>query len=348
MSLKRERQPGLDIIRTIAAIFVLTTHSITLSGIIDRSVGSPKLLAVLLVRFAAMSSVPLFIMLTGYLSSEKKLSPKYYAGIIPVLISYLTISALCAVGKLLFFDAYQSVGAALISIFDFTANTYAWYVEMYIGLFLLIPFLNILWQSLAIRARAVLIATLAFLTLLPAIAGSFIVCERYLDIVPDYWEIIYPITYYYIGAFIREYKPSLKKSIGNVYLRLLVGAAAVAAAAFVPAFICYISSSESYAWYVMNGFGCLTNGVTALLIFILFYDMECLPLPAAVFKEFSVCSFEMYLISAVADTVVYGYLSFPLPIMLGAVFVLSYVGARLLRFVLCPISRKLTSALLRA
>jgi len=346
--LVKQRSPGLDIIRTIAIILVMTTHSITLSGVIDRNIGTSGLFPVLLLRFTAMACVPLFIMLTGYLASGKKLTVKYYVGIIPVLLSYFVISLICMAGKMWVYNEYASVWDAILSMFNFTANTYAWYVEMYIGLFLLIPFLNILWRGIQdIRGRAALIFILAFLTTLPSLFESFIVCGKYFDVIPDYWEAIYPITYYYMGVFISEYKPSLKNIVKNTALRTAVGIVSIVAAAFVPAFVCYTYSVDGYAWYVMNGFACITNALTALMIFLCFYDIDCPKWTSAVFKEISVCTFEMYLFSAIFDNVVYSEFSLPMPFMLAAVFIFSYISARILRLVSVPVSKKLVALISR-
>ena len=97
----------------------------------------------------------------------------------------------------------------LTSILDFSADSYSWYIEMYIGLFPLIPFLNILWTNLKIREKKIFIFSLLFLTAVPSLLNCWnLLGESHLisvnPIVPDYWEILYPFTYYYLGAYMRE------------------------------------------------------------------------------------------------------------------------------------------------
>ena len=41
----------------------------------------------------------------------------------------------------------ENIINSIIYIFNFTACPNAWYLEMYIGLFLLIPFLNIIYNN---------------------------------------------------------------------------------------------------------------------------------------------------------------------------------------------------------
>ena len=59
----------------------------------------------------------------------------------------------------------------------FTGAPHAWYVEMYIGLFLLILFLNVLYHGLTSRRqKQVLILTLLAVTALPALTNLYHSC----------------------------------------------------------------------------------------------------------------------------------------------------------------------------
>ena len=56
----------------------------------------------------------------------------------------------------------------VFKLLDFTGAPYSWYIEMYLGLFLLIPFLNILYNNLASqRHKQILVITFVI-----CIAGS--------------------------------------------------------------------------------------------------------------------------------------------------------------------------------
>lgn len=87
----------------------------------------------------------------------------------------------------------------------------AWYLEMYIGLALLLPFLNILWKNLEQKQKATLVCVLLFLTTLGSITENLL---------PTWWVTIYPLTYYYVGAWLREYPVVIRR--GNLLAALLV------------------------------------------------------------------------------------------------------------------------------
>ena len=120
----------------------------------------------------------------------------------------------------------------ILSILDFSADSYAWYIEMYIGLFLIIPFLNILWNNLNDVGRKWLIITLLGLTALPSLLNCWDLLSLgdktrvYSAIVPDYWETLYPITYYFLGAYLKEETKKfflLKESIILLGLMIVFG-----------------------------------------------------------------------------------------------------------------------------
>lgn len=86
------------------------------------------------------TGVPLFIMMTGYLNANKTVGRKYYRGIGRVLIAYLFFSLLTLCFKRFYLVEDISLRSMIEQILNFSAIPYAWYIEMWIGLFLLTPF----------------------------------------------------------------------------------------------------------------------------------------------------------------------------------------------------------------
>lgn len=167
---------------------------------------------------------------------------------------------------------------------------------MYIGLFLLIPFLNVLWKGLTSRhSRGIFLLTLIVLTVLPPTLQSFRPFGTVLDILPDFWTALYPLTYYFIGAYLHAYPPlfSRARRVGLVI-----------ASTALPCALCYLFTmlDGSYAWYMMNGYASVTVLLTGVSYFLLLYDIngKARPLRFLVTKV-SLCSFEMYLCSYLSD-----------------------------------------------
>ncbi len=345
--MEKKRLNGIDAVRVAAILFVIVLHAISLSGILDGERTWQWSFA-LYVRQLTVSSVPLFLMLSGFLQRKKAFSLAYYKGIIPLYLSYFVISALCMV-------AYAISGAlngnmdltlltAIYKILNFSANGYAWYFEMYLGLFLVIPFLNMVYSGITTkRGKLILIGSLAFLTLLPDTIAGF---SPYYDgsgstvalnIFPDFFKSAYPITFYYIGSFIAEYKPRLScvKKVSVLLLAPLLPTVLIA---------WYTQMRGAYAWYLFNGFQTVAVLLTALAVFLSFYDLE-VPNTFAkkTLSQIALCTFEMYLLSYLWDNLFYTMLDLDSKIsflcLIPLVFVCAFLSALLLRMILQPIGK---------
>lgn len=124
----------------------------------------------------------LFLILTGYLMGQKKLSKGYYKGLWKTIEIYLLASIACLLFKKFVQGEDITFYSGLLSILAFKGANYAWYIEMYIGLFCLIPFLNLIWQGLEDqRQRKLLVLTMIGLTMLPKMLNNFNLVE------PGWW-----------------------------------------------------------------------------------------------------------------------------------------------------------------
>ena len=135
---------GLDLVRSIAVIMVLSVHFFLNNGFYDLKINGFFAYLSIFLRWLFYIGVPLFIIITGYLKNNKKLNKEYYKGIRKVVISYFFISLICIIFKKYFLHDSTRLLRLFLGIFNFTTLEYSWYIEMYIGLFLLIPFFMIL------------------------------------------------------------------------------------------------------------------------------------------------------------------------------------------------------------
>ena len=348
--MEKKRYVGLDIVRVCAILFVILHHSVTHLGLMNGDVYSVKWFLSLFLRELTYSCVPLFLILSGYLQKNKTLSLSYYRSIFPLYLSYaiisiLTLAAVAIYDKSFFVDPID----AIYRILNFTANDYSWYFEMFLGLFLLIPFLNILYNGIQSKSgKLVLILSLAFLTLLPDTIVGFspyydnTEATLALNFIPDFFESLYPVTYYFIGAFIADHKPRLK-----TFARILT----VLIAALIPTLITalYTYARGEYAWYMMVGFQNICICLTAIAVFIALYDIGSSPVPVSfILKHISLGAFEMYLFSFIWDSFIYKVSSVPRALMPLAVFVLSFISALVLRLCLTPVNNLISKVFDRA
>ena len=83
-------------------------------------------------------------------------------------------SLACMIFKAVHNNEPLSLKSFILGTLDFTGANYSWYIEMYIGLFLLVPFLNLAYNKLKNkRQKQVLVLTLVFLTIIPTLFNIF-------------------------------------------------------------------------------------------------------------------------------------------------------------------------------
>ncbi len=222
------RNPAMDVIRCFALFTVVSVHFFLNSGFYNTVVNCPRMYIMVALRMFFMICVPLFLMLSGYLLKNKKPNKKYYSKLFYTIGIYVLASLACGAYTFIQSPETFSFMGTVWGILNFSTAEYGWYVEMYIGLFLLIPFLNMIYNHLETQKQKLwLLGTMLILTALPSFINSFQwlnsewwsmpSLSNNADIIfPDHWVSIYPITYYFIGCYLREYpiKLSPLKNLG--------------------------------------------------------------------------------------------------------------------------------------
>ncbi len=317
---------GLDLIRFFAIFSVISVHFFLNNGFYSFPVKGGRMFISINLRWLFFSGVPLFLLLTGYLNNKKKLNKKYYKGIFRVLLSYIFISILCVLFRIFYLKEDLDFIRHIITIFNFTADGYSWYIKMYIGLFFLIPFLNILYNNLKNKnEKHILIITLAGLVSLCPIFNYIPIKNYRLEIIPNYWTIIYPLLYYFIGCYIYEYKPKFNKIKCLIVLAVLILTESI--------ITYYFNYKKFFDWSFFGGYESIITVIASTIIFMLLYDINCNKEIISKFvSSVSEVSLDMYLFSFIVDNIVYkkfnetpiSFLKYYIPIVL-VIFITTYI-----------------------
>lgn len=310
------RKTSLDMVRIVACYLVCSVHFFLNTTYYQYAVDTPLMYFYTVIRNGCMVCVPLFLVLTGYLMNGKKASLGYYWGLEKTLLTYLLASVVCMLYKKYIIN--WTVHAN--DILSFTGAPYSWYVEMYIGLFLLIPFLNLIWNGMTTKTqKRGLLLTMLFLTALPSVVNIFNFdlpgwwsfpssSDAYVKILPAWWTAFYPVTYYFAGAYLREFPARLKKRDYFFLLLLSVFAFGV--------FNVYRSYGSVLVWGAWQGWGALPILITTVLVFrfIEQFDMNRLPngLRWLLAKISDLC-LGAYLLSWIPDNNIYKWLNALIP-----------------------------------
>ncbi len=308
----KNRSAAPDIIRIFAFLCVVSVHFFLNCGFYGVPIDGIRLYLMTVMRCFFMICVPLFLVLTGYLMCNKKLEKGYYPKITKTLFVYFAASVLCVLFKKYYLK--QDIGLIKIvsGTLNYTAANYSWYIEMYIGLFLLIPFLNGAYHSLdSKKNKLILIFTMLFLTAIPPVANIFVFDSaefwsnpitrwEYTKLVPSFWIILYPLSYYFIGCYIREFKPKPSRLL-NISLIILC-------TILFGSFNFYRSRGSVFVSGIWQEYGALPNVILTVLVFIFLLNLPSEKLPLPIKKTLAVisdCTLGAYLLSYIFDMAFY-------------------------------------------
>ena len=142
----KKRNPAADIIRCFALFLVVSVHFLYNNGFYSQTTVGVGMLVMHIWRSLFINCVPLFMTLSGYLLRSKKLCIDYYKRGSKIILTYILASVFCIVYSVVFLKNDFGIVNSFFNLLNFSAAPYSWYIEMYLGIFLIIPFLNILYM----------------------------------------------------------------------------------------------------------------------------------------------------------------------------------------------------------
>lgn len=290
----KKRNINIDLIKCIAVFSVISVHYFANVGLYKTLIVGNKLCIGIVFRTLFMICVLLFIITTGYLMKNKTLNKKYYLGLSRVLIIYLIDALLYLYYNSIYNNTPFTIRHIIKSILAFDIG-YSWYIKMYLGLFLLIPFINLVYNNLNNKKqKQILILTMLALT---SFQGIFNI--KYI-LIPDWWISIYPLTYYFIGCYLKEYKVNINKYL-NISLFIIV--------LIISSLInIHFSNGNEFVWGIYNDWGSIFNVLTSVLVFIFIINLNFSKVPnkiSRVIVKVSELSLGMYLTSSMVDDFLY-------------------------------------------
>ena len=302
----KQREFGLDLTRAAAVTLVLAVHFFMNGGFYGIPLQGVGMALAAMARMACMTCVPLFMVLTGYLCAERQWSPGYYRKLLPILLTYVLAGCLCMLFSVVWLKVEITPLGAVRRLLDFSAAPYGWYIEMYIGLFLLSPFLNAAWRGLDDRGRLVLVITMLMITSVPTVVNAK------WKILPYWWAGIYPLTYYVLGVWLQEHP--IKARGWALFFGWLGFSAAAGGLAFV------LQQGQVFSWASWNDWASLLVVGETVCLFSLLARCRGTRVPAPVrwcIGKLSQLSLPLYLLSYITDQLLYPRLAAAVPDVLG-------------------------------
>lgn len=286
-----KREVGGDIARVIAVILVPVVHFFGLTFYYSTEFTCDMIFPTA-IRWLGVCAVPLFMIISGYFKSNAKISKKHYFGIIPLLCTHIFISSLRIWVDWHFHGEIIDTQYILDRLLYFK---YGWYIRLYIGMLLLMPFFNIAYKGIGDKwKKEVFILTLVGLNALGPLT---------FDTVPSSWLILYVFGYYIIGCYLSEYKVKLNPFVGILALTGIL--------AIVSISTYFHCKGEIFDWgfigYQANsGYSAMCTVFISMLIMVLCLNIDFnIKAVNFAFKTVSLVSLEMYLFSQMFDGFIY-------------------------------------------
>lgn len=300
MQMKRNRYPAMDLLKVIASVSVTAVHFRNrVETKIPKELITEKIQLFFSVDYALfIFAVPLFLLITGFLSTYAKADSKRYKSLLKTYLMYLFI-ALISYSTMVKFGIRdsKSIFQMLREAMEFKLIS-GWYIELYFGLFLLAPFLNILSDSMNQDLYKKFLFTLFAVISVPAFINTVPFSSKFIYL-PNFYNSMYPLVYYFVGSYIRRYH---SKNI-NIKLNLLVYVISL-----LSVILLLFRYAAPYTWSSEGYYASILNVTLAtsffLIILALFNHKE-----SKIIRCISRYTLATYILSLPVDRIVYPYLA---------------------------------------
>ena len=194
------REPGGDLFRILGLLFVNALHACLYNGFYYEEQAGVAMWLANSARWLTFGCNAMFILLTGYMKTASPWNKRYYKSLVAVLVGYVLT---CVISYPIRYFCIGEKDPLEVWLTRFaTFSNYAWYVEMYIGLFLFSPVINLALDKIH-DSRKMWMLTAGLLLVTVGHSAS------YMDLLPDYGGGMYPLALYTLGAVIRRTKPRI-------------------------------------------------------------------------------------------------------------------------------------------
>lgn len=216
MSNQKKRDANLDLLRIVSMLLIIFLHSIDHSGVLEQAEVSSSLVY-FYVRFTyalCQVCVNCYVMLSGYYLVHSKFRLQKLAALWMETVFYSFVL------KLLFMFTGQeaiSVGSLISCFFPIITGRY-WFITIYVGMYLVSPFLNKLIHAMNQKEHAILNICLFVLfslwsSLYPSIAGMNS---------GGGWSLAWFVVLYLAAAWFRLYYTPKHKPVILLEIFLLI------------------------------------------------------------------------------------------------------------------------------
>ena len=149
--MKENRKHFLDLLRIIACFLVIVNHTNS-TIFMHSSPNSIRWYVSLAFFFVSKIAVPVFFMISGYLLLNKVEDwKKTFSRVLRIIVVLLVCAVIYAIYNGLFISengTFKSIVEDILLVYKKSPTNALWYLYAYIGILLMLPFLQKRWESL--------------------------------------------------------------------------------------------------------------------------------------------------------------------------------------------------------
>lgn len=297
-----KREFGIDFIKAFATFSVLSVHYFLHNGYYNLNMNTKYILIPTAFRWLFYLGVPLFLLSTGYLKRKTRFCVMHYVKLTPVIVTSVLVGIITIFYKIFINGESYPIFIWIRSVWAYEQPSYSWYINMYLSLALIMPFISYGWNAIeSQRKKQLTILVFLIMTAVPTQINRWIVIDSSstnIGFAPNYYTNIYAITYFLIGSYIGEYKPKFKKwSILLVLTECLI---------YLTLKTYMTADGNKFSDGITARYEDLIIVVTSTAFFLLFYDLKINIKPIkAVIASISSVTLGLYLLSWIYDNMVY-------------------------------------------
>ena len=283
-----KRENGADLYRIMGLLFVNMLHACLYNGFYYAPQEGVAMWAANSVRWLTYGCNAMFMLLTGYLKTTSPWGRKYYKSLVAVLVGYV-LTCVISYPMRYFYMGEKDGWKVWLERFV-TFSNYAWYVEMYIGLFLISPLVNMALDKVTDPKKQWF---LAFALLFITVGHS----AHKINLIPDYSGSFYPLALYTLGAVIRRTQPKVPAWLG-------LGVAALTAMGL--GYVSLKTATNGFSSGYSQGYGGFWVVLMVAALFLGVYRLRVGDQTGKVLAFMSGGVFEGYILSRLLDVWIYG------------------------------------------
>ena len=283
-----KRESGADLYRVMGLLFVNTLHACLYNGFYYEAQEGLAMWLANSVRWLVFSCNAMFMLLSGYLKTASPWGRRYYKSLVAVLIGYILTCVISYPIRYYCIGEKDPLSTWLERFVTF--SNYSWYIEMYIGLFMISPLVNLALDNLQSPKKQWFLA----LSLVVVTIGHSATTR---NLLPDYCGSFYPLTLYTLGAVIRRTQPKIPALLGIV------------AALLVAMWLGYMTmrtATDGFYSGFSQGYGGFWVVLMVVCLFLGVYRLHIGPRLAKVLAFLSGGVLEGYILSRLFDVWIYG------------------------------------------